>query len=125
MLVISMQLSKLLSTCVLVLGISLPLAACDDGDEGETADTNAEGTDTNNETTGNDTESEGGMDIECSVFCTGFVDMCIQTGNSTEFQTNDECLAACMAWDQAGVNCRYEQIIGGACDQAGNMGSAC
>ena len=43
---------------------------------------------------------------------------------STEFETADACQAACADWDQAGTNCRFMQIPD-ACDQAGNMGSAC
>lgn len=118
-----MKLLKLLPTCFLALGLSLSIAACDDGDDGETTDTNAnDSTTANNE---DETTAEGGMDVECSTFCTNYVDLCAQTGKSTEFELNDDCLAACEAWDQAGINCRNEQIIADACDQAGNMGSTC
>jgi hypothetical protein len=101
------------------LGLSF-ITACDDGDEGddEAADngdgdgTEAEGTDT-------------AEDVTCEVFCESFITQCLQAGESTEFETNDACLTACGAWDQAGINCRSEQIGAGMCDQAGNMGSTC
>ncbi|MFV8751561.1 hypothetical protein ACNOYE_13540 [Nannocystaceae bacterium ST9] len=101
----------------LVLGLSLT-TACDDGDD-EGTDEAADNGD--GDTTG-DTASE---DVTCDVFCEAYITQCLQTGESTEFETNDLCLAACGAWDQAGINCRNEQIGAGACDQAGNMGSAC
>lgn len=110
-----MKLRKLLPTCFLAFGLSLTIAACDGGDEGTTSDSNAE-------TSG---AEEGNMDVDCATFCTSFVDLCIQTGASTEFETNDVCLEACAAWDQAGINCRNEQIVAGACEQAGDMSTSC
>ncbi len=116
-----MKLRKLLP-CFLALGLSVSLAACDDGDDGgDTTDSNAEDNNQEEETTA----EAGDEDVDCATFCTNFVDLCIQTGNSTEFETNDQCLEACMAWDQAGTNCRNDQIIAGACGEAGNMGSTC
>lgn len=127
--------------CFLALGLTLPLAACDDGDNGDTtsSDSNAESNDTNddtNEETGDDSNddandddeedtSEPSPDVSCSTFCTNYVELCLQTGKSSEFELNDDCVDACDAWDQAGVNCRNEQILDDACDQAGNAGSAC
>jgi hypothetical protein len=99
--------------------LCLPLTlACDDGDDGgdEAADANDNA----------DADTEGPSDdVTCEVFCEAFITQCLQTGESTEFMTNDECLAACGGWDQAGTNCRNQQIGAGMCDQAGNMGSAC
>jgi hypothetical protein len=120
-----MKLLKLLPTCFLALGLSLSIAACDDGDDGDNADTNNDSTTDNNTEETGDNETTGADDVVCATLCTNFVDLCIQTAMSTEFETYDECDAACQAWDQAGINCRNEQIIAGACDQAGNMGSTC
>lgn len=120
-----MKLSKLFTICILALGLSLPLAACDSGDDGDTADTKAE--DSNGaptEETGEE-DTDAPADVDCSTFCTSYVDLCLQTGKSDEFETNDDCLAACDAWDAAGVTCRAGQIAADACDQAGNTGSAC
>ncbi len=102
---------------VLLLALSLsPIAACDSGDDGsdEAADTKAD-----------TTSDSGANDVTCDVFCESYITNCLQAGKSTEFETNDLCLAACGAWDQAGINCRNEQIGADMCDQAGNMGSAC
>ena len=60
----------------------------------------------------------------CAEFCEAYVTQCIQQQGSTEFQTNDQCLEACAMWDQAGVNCRFEQIPD-ACAEAGNQGMSC
>lgn len=98
----------------LVLGLSL--TACD-GDDGGTTDEAADADTT--------TESDTAEDVTCDVFCEAFITQCLQAGKSTEFETNDLCLAACGTWDQAGVNCRNQQIGADACDQAGNMGTAC
>lgn len=99
--------------------LCLPLTlACDDGDDSgdEAADTN---------TTSEDTTDGPSSDVTCEVFCETFITQCLQTGESTEYETNDACLAACGAWDQAGINCRNQQIGAGMCDQAGDMSSAC
>lgn len=117
-----MKLSKLFSTCILAIGFSLPLAACDDGGDGDTADTSAEA-DTTAGTDGGTTGETN--DVDCSTFCTSFIDMCVQSGKSSEYETNDICLEACGTWDQAAINCRFEQIGADACDQAGEMGTAC
>lgn len=117
-----MKLCKLLSTSLMALCLALPMTACDGDDDGgdEAADSNG---DTNADENG-DTTDGGTMDITCDVFCEAYVTQCLQAGLSTEFETNDLCLEACNAWDQAGTNCRFEQIPD-ACDQAGNMGDAC
>jgi hypothetical protein len=116
-----MKLSKLFTTCTMALCLALPMTACDSGDDegdsssdsaGDNADENAD-------------ETTGAEDVSCDAFCTSFVDLCIQTGESTEFETNDQCLEACGAWDQAGINCRHTQIADGMCSEAGNMGTAC
>lgn len=96
-------------------------SACDDGDDGtdEAADTNtdADTTDTTGDT--------GTTDVTCEVFCESYITQCLQAGKSTEFETNDLCIAACGAWDAAGVNCRNEQIGADMCAEAGNMGTTC
>jgi hypothetical protein len=121
-----MKLSKLFSITCLSLSLCFSLVACGGDDEG---DTNADmSTTDNNETTGDgdgDAETGPSMNIDCSVFCVTWIDMCAMTGMSTEWATSDECDAACQAWDQDGKNCRYQQIVDGACDQAGDMGTAC
>ena len=116
-----MKLRKLLP-CFLALGLSMSVAGCDDGGDGETSDSNADNNDNNEEET---TTDGGSLDVDCGTFCTSWVDLCLQTEKSTEWETNDECLAACGAWDQAGINCRNEQFAADACDQAGDMGSTC
>lgn len=117
-----MKLPQLLH-CVLAFGLCVSITACDDGGDGDTSsDSNADADTTADTTAG---ETTGANDIDCQVMCQSFVDLCIQTNKSTEFETNEECVTACGAWDQAGINCRYEQMVGDACDQAGNMGSSC
>lgn len=116
---------KIRNILILALSLTLPLAACDSGDDGDSSDSNAESNESSNDTTGEDTSDSGAADVDCQTFCTSYVDLCLQTGKSTEFELFDDCNAACAAWDQAGVNCRNEQIIADACDQAGNMGSTC
>ena len=122
-----MNISKLLSTSLVALCLCLSMSACDGGDDegGDTADEgNADETTGGNGDGDGDADS-GGEDITCSVYCVSFIEMCLQTGDSTEFETDAQCNEACAMWDQAGVNCRYEQIIDGACGEAGNMGSTC
>jgi hypothetical protein len=120
--------------CFLALGLTLPLAACDSGDDGDTtsSDSNAESNDTTDDTTDDtsdtsedETGEDTNPDVSCSIFCINFVEQCVLTGKSSEFELNDDCVAACAEWDQAGINCRNEQIFADACDQAGDMGSAC
>lgn len=115
-----MKFTHAFSTALFASLLSLSLiTACDDGGDGtdEAAD-NGDGDDT---TGGTDTAE----DVTCDVFCESFITQCLQTGKSTEFETNDLCLTACGAWDQAGINCRNEQIGADKCDQAGNMGTTC
>ncbi|PRP90750.1 hypothetical protein ENSA5_61840 [Enhygromyxa salina] len=125
-----MKLSKIFTTSLVALCLSLPIAACDGDDEGDadtTADTNNDSTsgeDTNGEDT-SDEETGPSEDIDCSVYCVGYLMVCVESGMSMEFPNNDECSAACEMWDQDGTNCRYQQVIDGNCDQAGNMGDAC
>lgn len=113
-----MTIRNLIKTSLFALALVAPLGACDSGDEdGTTGDENAE-TDTADETT----TGEPSEDISCATFCVQYIEFgCI----GTEFQTDAECQEACMGWDQAGTNCRYQQMVDGMCDQAGNMGSAC
>ncbi|PRQ06218.1 hypothetical protein [Enhygromyxa salina] len=121
-----MKLSKLFTTSLIALCLSIPMAACDGGDDGDTTDTNA--TNAEDDTTEDGaTEEETGPsgDTTCSVYCVAYIQFCAEPGLSTEFASDAECNAACEMWDQAGKDCRYQQIIDGACDQAGNMGSAC
>lgn len=114
-----MTIQKILSTTLLALALCLPMAACDSGDDSDSSgDNNDDGT------SAADTESETGAAVTCNVFCEAYVTQCIQGQGSTEFETNDACIAACEAWDEDGVNCRFNQIPD-ACDQAGNMGSTC
>ncbi len=115
-----MNFRKLLSTTFLALCFALPMAACDEGDDGD--DEAAENADNADNA---DTEDTNSQDYTCELFCEAFITNCLQTGDSTEFETNDACLAACGAWDQAGINCRYDQITADACGEAGNMGSTC
>jgi hypothetical protein len=117
-----MRFPQAFSTTLFASLLSLSLiTACDDGDDGtdEAADNgDGDGTD------GTDTTG-GGDDVTCAVFCESFITNCLQTGESTEFETNDLCLTACGAWDQAGINCRNEQIGAMMCAEAGNMGTTC
>jgi hypothetical protein len=121
-----MKLSKLFTTSLIALCLSFPIAACDGDDDGDTTDTNA----TNNGDTTEDgaTEETGpSNDTTCAVFCVAYLQLCVESGMSTEFPNNDACDAACEMWDQDGKNCRYEQIsvVPPVCDQAGNTGDAC
>jgi hypothetical protein len=101
--------------------LCLPLTlACDDGDDGSD-----EAADTNDNAEADTTDEGPSDDVTCEVYCEAFITQCLQTGESMEFETNDACLAACGAWDQAGINCRNQQIGAGMCDQAGDMGSSC
>lgn len=127
-----MKLSKLFTTCLIALCLSIPMAACDGDDDGDTTDTNATsatGATSTGDTTegGADTTEETGPsgDTTCAIYCVGYIQFCAEPGLSTEFMSDMECNAACEMWDQAGKDCRYQQIIDGACDQAGNMGDAC
>lgn len=108
------------STALFALTLCLTSSlACDDGDDStdEAADTNSNGD--------GDTTEGPSDDVTCEVFCEAFITQCLQTGESMEFETNDLCLEACATWDQAGINCRNEQIGAGMCTEAGNMGTSC
>jgi hypothetical protein len=121
-----MMFNHAFSTALFASLLSLSLiTGCDGGDDGtdEAAD-NDNGDDTTGDTTG-DTGTDTAEDTTCPLFCESFITNCLQTGESTEFETNDACLAACGAWDQAGINCRNEQIGAGMCAEAGDMGSTC
>ena len=117
-----MKLTEFLTTCTFALCFALPLTACDGGDDDEetSSDTNAENAD---DTTGGDGDT--GMETDCSTYCVTYIEMCLQTGMSMEFETDALCNEACGAWDQAGIDCRYDQIVAGMCGEAGNMGSSC
>ncbi|GEM_PF-3940734 len=119
----TMNIRNIFSTCLFALALSLPMAGCDGDDDTDTSTSSDDeaATDADADT---DTSDDSNLDIECIVFCEAYVTQCIQGQMSEEFETNDLCLEACNAWDQAGINCRYGQIPD-ACDQAGNMGSAC
>ena len=122
-----MKLSKLFTTSLIALCLSIPMAACD-GDDGDTTETNASASNDDTTDSGADTtEEETGPsdDTTCAVYCVGYLQICVESGMSMEFPNNDACNTACEAWDQAGKNCRYQQVIDGACDQAGNTGDAC
>ncbi|KIG12090.1 hypothetical protein DB30_02035 [Enhygromyxa salina] len=101
------------------------MAACDGGDDGDTTDTNA--TDPGDTTDDGATEEETGpsSDTTCAVYCVGFIQFCAENGMSTEFASDAECNTACEMWDQDGKDCRYQQVIDGNCDQAGNLGTTC
>lgn len=127
-----MKLSKIFTTSLIALCLSTPITACEGGDD-EGADTTA---DTNNDTsdatadagtgdTGTTEETGPSEDADCSIFCVGYLMVCVESGMSMEFPNNDACTMACEAWDQDGKNCRYGQVIEGNCDQAGDMGDAC
>ncbi|MCA9680656.1 MAG: hypothetical protein KC457_00555 [Myxococcales bacterium] len=106
---------KLISTSLIAFALSFTACGGDDGGTTDTTD-NADSADT--------PDTDGSTNIDCNVFCEAYVTQCIQMQGSTEFETADACQAACADWDQAGTNCRFMQIPD-ACDQAGNMGSAC
>ncbi|NVB38129.1 hypothetical protein G6O69_09820 [Pseudenhygromyxa sp. WMMC2535] len=110
-----MKITKLLSTSLLALALVMPFAGCskDGPDDDESSSDSAA-----------DATEGGATDIDCNTMCEAYTTQCIQGQGSTEFQTNDECIAACGDWDQEGINCRFSQIPD-ACDQAGNMGDAC
>lgn len=102
-----------------LLSLSL-ISACDDGDD--------EGTDEAGDGDGDNTdgdETDTAEDVTCDVLCESFITQCLQTGDSTEFETSEACLTACGAWDQAGINCRSEQIGADMCGEAGNTGMTC
>lgn len=123
-----MKLSNLLSTCLLSLTFALPMIACGGDDGGTTnADTDPSG-DGDGDTTGDgDGDSETGPsgDTTCAIYCVAYIEVCAANGLNDEFASDAECNAACEMWDQAGKDCRYQQIQDGACDQAANAGTAC
>jgi hypothetical protein len=114
-----MTFTNAFSTALFASLLSLSLiTACDDGGD--------EGTDEAGDGDGDSTEgTDTAEDVTCDLFCESYISLCLQTGKSMEFETNELCLAACGSWDQAGINCRSEQIGADMCDQAGNMGSTC
>jgi hypothetical protein len=125
-----MKLSKFIFPSVLTICIAAPVVACsgDDGDSETNADTNGDGDgdgDTNGDGDG-DAETTGPSDdIDCQTYCVAYIDICAANGLNDEFASDAECNEACEMWDQAGKNCRYDQINMGACDQAANAGTAC
>lgn len=117
-----MQLTKLFTTCFLTACLSTIVLACG-GDDGGTETTDPTAGDGDGDATGT-SDTGPSTDIDCATFCVGYIELCLANGLSDEFPTNDACMTACEAWDQAGKNCRYEQIPA-ACDQAGNAGTTC
>ena len=112
-----MKIRTLIKTSLFALALVAPLGACDGGDEETTGEETAETDDTTETTTGEPSE-----DVTCATFCVQYIELgCI----GTEFTTDAECQTACAEWDQEGANCRYEQMVNGMCDQAGDMGDAC
>jgi hypothetical protein len=124
-----MKLSKRFISSLIVLCLSIPVAACDgDDDAGDTTDDNTTSTkeaDTGDDSADTTEETGPSEDTTCAVFCVGYLQICVESGMSMEFPTDPDCNAACEMWDQDGKNCRYQQVIDGACDQAGNAGDAC
>ena len=112
-----MNIFKLISTTLLTLTLVAPLSACD-GDDEESTETAVETT--AEETTGDSGPSE---DITCAIFCVEYITSCL--GTEGGFETDMQCQEACADWDQAGANCRYEQMVGGMCDMAGDTTDAC
>jgi len=113
-----MNIFKLISTTLLTLTLVAPLSACD-GDDEESTETAAEA-EAGNETTEDSGPSE---DIACATFCVEYIESCL--GTEGGFETDMQCQDACAGWDQAGTNCRYEQMVGGMCDMAGDTTDAC
>lgn len=116
-----MNIRNLIKTSLFALALAMPLGACDGGEDDHGDEEHDDHGDEEHDHETSEGESDG-MDIDCATFCVQYIELgCI----GTEFATDADCQAACGDWDQAGVNCRYQQMVDGMCDQAGNMGDAC
>ena len=114
---------NLLTTLLLTFAIVAPLSACsDDGGDTETNASMSGDGDGDGDAT---TETGSGMEIDCATFCVYYVEQSGCIGGGGEFETDAQCQEACGMWDQAGIDCRYEAMLGGSCEDAGSMSSAC